>query len=325
MFLNKRLMSPEFLYYKALEKRTELYFEEKRNLYNIEKGFDGECLYDKIFDEVGHENVYILRDLHLKAGKSITQFDSIVISIDRVVVNEIKNYSGDYIYENNVWYRNGKQLKDNAHIQLSRAKGKIIQLRDEAGLHFNVEGAVIFTGDDFRLTTESDYIWSETVVRNQLRNYFRQFKDDRIGGKAKSIVRHIKNAIAENPYFEEEADISRLQRGLYCGECGSFELIKGRFQYTCASCGSIESNETHLLRAMSDHKFLFYNQPITKQSMLHLIDYQISEDGVYRFLKKHCHINLMGKKTTYTFKYYHWEEMIAEIKHNQRYKDKIQS
>lgn len=58
----------------------------------------------------------------------------------------------DYLYENNAWYRNGKQLKDNAHIQLSRAKGKIIQLRDEAGLHFNVEGAVIFTGDDFRLT-----------------------------------------------------------------------------------------------------------------------------------------------------------------------------
>ncbi|MBF0754614.1 NERD domain-containing protein [Jeotgalicoccus nanhaiensis] len=325
MFLNKRLMSPEFLYYKALEKRTELDFEERRNLYNIQKGFDGECLYDKILDEIGHESVYILRNLYLKAGKSITQFDSIVISMDRVAVNEIKNYSGDYHYENNTWYRNGKQLKDNAHIQLSRAKGKIIQLRDEAGLHFNVEGAVIFTGDDFRLTTESDYIWSETVIRNQLRNYFRQFKDDRISDKAKSIVRHIKNAIAENPYFEEKADLSRLQRGLYCGKCESFDLRKGRFQFACASCGAIESNETHLLRAMSDHKFLFYNQPITKQSILHLIDNQISEDVVYRFLKKYCHTNLMGKKTTYTFKYYDWEEPIAEIKQNQRYKDKIES
>lgn len=58
--------------------------------------------------------------------------------------------------------------------------------------------------------------------------------------------------------------------------------------------------------------------------MLNLIDYQISEDWVYRFLKKQCHINLMGKKTTYIFKYYDWEEAIAEIKHNQRYKDKIQ-
>lgn len=325
MFLNKRLMSPEFLYYKALEKRTELDFEERRHLYNIQKGFDGECLYDKILDEIGHESVYILRNLYLKAGKSITQFDSIVISMDRVAVNEIKNYSGDYHYENNTWYRNGKQLKDNAHIQLSRAKGKIIQLRDEAGLHFNVEGAVIFTGDDFRLTTESDYIWSETVIRNQLRNYFRQFKDDRISDKAKSIVRHIKNAIAENPYFEEKADLSRLQRGLYCGKCESFDLRKGRFQFACASCGAIESNETHLLRAMSDHKFLFYNQPITKQSILHLIDNQISEDVVYRFLKKYCHTNLMGKKTTYTFKYYDWEEPIAEIKQNQRYKDKIES
>lgn len=324
MFLNKRLMSPEFLYYKALEKRAELDFEEKRNLYNIEKGFEGECLYDKIFDEIGHDNVYILRDLYLKAGKSITQFDSIIISIDRVVVNEIKNYSGDYHYENNGWYRNGRQLKDNAHNQLSRVKGKIIQLRDDANMHFDVDGAVIFMGDDFRLTTKSDYIWSETVMRNQLRNYFRQFKKERMGDEAKSIVYLIKNSIAENPYFEEAGDIARMQRGLYCGECGSFELIKSRFQFTCPSCGSIESNETHLLRTMSDHKYLFFNQPITKQSILHLIDYQISEDGVYRFLKKHCHSNLMGKKTTYTFKYYDWLEPIAEIRENQRYKDKVQ-
>lgn len=323
MFLNKRLMSSEFLYYKALEKRTELNFKEKRNLYNIEKGFDGECLYDKIFDEIGHESVYVLRGLYLKAGKSITQFDSIVISMDRVVVNEIKNYSGDYLYENNAWYRNGKQLKDNAHIQLSRAKGKIIQLRDEAGLHFNVEGAVIFTGDDFRLTTESDHIWSETVMLNQLRNYFREFKDDRIGDKAKSIVRHIKNAIAENPYFEEEVDISRLQRGLYCGACGSFELIKGRFQYTCASCGSIESNETHLLRTMSDHKFLFYNHPMTKRSILELIAYTFHENTVYRALQKHCYINKNGPCTSYMLKDYSFKTAIAKTRGLQRYKDKI--
>lgn len=324
MFLNKRLMSPEFLYYKALGKRTNLNFDEKRNLYHIEKGFEGECQYDKIFDEIGHESVYVLRDLYLKAGKSITQFDSIIISADRVAVNEIKNYSGDYHYENNGWYRNGRQLKDNAHNQLSRAKGKIIQLRDESNMHFKVDGAVIFMGDDFRLTTKSDHIWSETVMRNQLRDYLRQFKNERIGDAAKNIVHVIKDATAVNPYFEKAGDITRMQRGLYCGECGSFELIKGRFQFTCTSCGTIESNETHLLHTMSDHKYLFFNQPITKQSILHLIDHQISADSVYRFLKKHCYSHLKGKKTTYTFKYYDWEEPIAEIRSNQRYKDKIQ-
>lgn len=324
MFLNRRLMSPELLYYKALGKRTELNFEEKRNLYNIEKGFEGECLYDQVFDETGHDSVYVLRDLYLKTGKSVTQFDSIIISDERVAVNEIKNYSGDYHFENNSWFRNGRQLKDNAHNQLSRDKGKIIQLRDESKMKFYVDGAVIFMGDDFRLTTESEHVWSETVMRNQLRNYFRKFRDERLGGSAKDIVHLVKSAIAENPYFEEAADLGRIKRGLYCGECESFELIKKRFQFKCSACGTVESNETHLLRTMSDHKYLFYKQPITKQSILRLIDNQISEDGVYRFLKKHCHSEGNGRKTTYTFKYYDWLETIAEIRENQRYKDKIQ-
>src|SRR5699024_7415210 len=92
MFINQREVPAEFLYYQALAARRNLSPDEQFQFSNIQKGFEGECLYDQIFDEVGHQNVYIFRDLYLKIGGSVTQYDSIVISDENVTINEIKNF-----------------------------------------------------------------------------------------------------------------------------------------------------------------------------------------------------------------------------------------
>lgn len=316
-------MSPKLLYYKALEARTKLSNNEKWQLHILQRGFEGECLYDKIFDQIGHENVYIFRDVYLKIESSITQYDSIVISNNRVVVNEIKNFAGDYRYENNNWSKGNKQLPDNAFIQLNRAMSKLKQLSNNSSVNFKVDGDVIFPNDDFRLTSEDHNIWNETVLRNELRTYLRKFKNEHLSDKAKNIAILIRDAIEDNPYFTEKADITKLQRGLYCGECGNFNLIKGRFQLTCGKCGTVESNETHLIRAMSDHKYLFYNQPMSRQSLSHLIDNQLHEITIYRALQKHCYVNQKGNRTTYTLKHYNSETALRETRKIQRYKDKI--
>src|SRR5690625_4985648 len=99
MFLNKRKMSVELLHYEALSSRSVLSSKERYTMKRLKKGYEGECLYDQIFEEIGHDNIYIIRDVYLKIDKSDTQYDSIIITENRIVVNEIKNYTGDYRYE----------------------------------------------------------------------------------------------------------------------------------------------------------------------------------------------------------------------------------
>ncbi|MEK4554931.1 nuclease-related domain-containing protein [Jeotgalicoccus sp. FSL K6-3177] len=93
MFLNPRLKSHDLLFYDALEKRTELTKHENRRHAAALKGFEGECLYDEIFNDVGHDDVLVYRDLYLKIGESVTQYDALVIDDEGIVVNEIKNYT----------------------------------------------------------------------------------------------------------------------------------------------------------------------------------------------------------------------------------------
>lgn len=323
MYLNKRKMPIELLYYNALSLRRDLSSQERYKKEKLKRGYEGECQYDHILDEIGHENIYVIRDVYLRIGNTDTQYDTIIISENRIVVNEIKNYTGDYRYENNRWFRNNKPMNDNAFAQLDRAKGKLMNLVDDANLHVKVEAALIFTSDDLRLTSEDQRIWQETIVRNHLRNYLRQFYNEHLGNKAKSITNIIRNSIVDNSYFEETADINQLRRGLYCGECSSFNLIKKRFQFVCAECKTVEGLDSHLLRAMHDYKYLFYNQPMTHQSLTYLINNEINRSTVYRAFQKHCNINKKGNYTTYTLKYQSLEEALEINRKTQRYKDKL--
>ncbi|WP_213810162.1 nuclease-related domain-containing protein [Jeotgalicoccus sp. WY2] len=110
----------------------------------LKKGFEGECLYDKIFEETGHSNVYIFRDVYLKVGNTVTQYDSIVITDNKVTVNEIKNFHGDYHYTKDDWYRNGTSLEDDAFAQLRRAKGKLMKLSKNSSVKFEVDAAFFY-------------------------------------------------------------------------------------------------------------------------------------------------------------------------------------
>lgn len=63
-------MPLELLYYNALSFRKDLSKQEKYEKEMIKKGYEGECQYDQILDEVGHENIYVIRDVYLKIGNT---------------------------------------------------------------------------------------------------------------------------------------------------------------------------------------------------------------------------------------------------------------
>ncbi len=323
MFLNPRLKSHDLLFYDALEKRTELTKHENRRHAAALKGFEGECLYDEIFNDVGHDDVLVYRDLYLKIGESVTQYDALVIDDEGIVVNEIKNYTGDYKVEGGDWYRAGRRITEDPVAQLNRAVGKLIGLRNTANSSFRVSGKLIFPSDDFYLHTDDNSLWSKIVVRSELRRYFRQFRGGKIGNKSQFIVRLLSEQIAENPYFKSDVDETRLRKGVYCEQCSSYNLLKTRFHFTCTECQSKMTNETLLLRALSDYKYLFYGKPMTRVSFMNFIGHSLTFKVVYRILLKHCYVDRKGKKTTYTFKYRNFEEAMSKAELYFKYKDHL--
>lgn len=323
MFLNPRGKSHDLLFYETLQRRSGLTNIEKSWYKTFVKGFNGECLYDEIFEDVGHNDVLIYRDLYLRIGKSITQYDALVINDEGIIVNEIKNYTGEYKMEGGDWYRSGRRISEDPIAQLNRAVGKLIGLRNSVNGSFGISGKLIFVSDDFYLHTDDNSLWGKIVVRADLRRYLRQFRGGKIGNKSQFIVRLLSENIVENPYIDNNVDEERLRKGLYCRPCGSFSLTKSRFHLSCSDCGSKESNETHLLRAMSDYQYLFYGKDMTRTAFMNFIDHSLTSRVVYRILLKHCYVDKKGNKTAYIFKYKNFEDAMAKPELFIKYKDHL--
>lgn len=323
MYLNDRNTTPELLHYRALTKRGILNQQEQLKMKMAERGYEGECLYDEIFNSVGHDNVYVFRDVYLKIENSSAQYDSIIISDSGAVVNEIKNYAGDYRYENGQWFNGSRRLSDDGITQVTRSANKLVNLGSISGLPFAATGKVIFPNDDFRLITDDDKVWGKIVIRSGLKKYLRGFRYENAGSRADSIVNLIDNNIAENTYLTMRVDMDRLRKGIYCGSCGDFNLIKARYHRQCAGCGTKESNETHLLRMLSDYKYLFYGEGMTKRSLMTLVEDEFHPEVLRRALTKYCYIDRKGKNTKYTFKYYDFDEAMKYINDTSKYRNYI--
>ena len=136
-------------------------------------------------------------------------------------------------------------------------------------------------------------------------------------------MRLIRAHISPNPYFNGSSNVGRIRTGLYCGSCGDFNLIKTRYHCQCVSCGTKESNETHMLRVMSDYKYLFYGEGMTRRKLMTLVGDDFHPEVLRRALSKYCSMNRKGKNTEYTFKYYDFEEAMKYISNTSKYRNYI--
>ena len=73
MFLTARKLPEELLHYYALKHRSIQRANHLDKLRRLERGVEGERVYDMILDEAGHGNLYIFRDLYLLIEGSVTQ------------------------------------------------------------------------------------------------------------------------------------------------------------------------------------------------------------------------------------------------------------
>lgn len=322
MFLTARKLPEELLHYYALKHRSVLSTKQSDKLHRLERGVEGERVYDLILDEAGHGNLYIFRDLYLLIEGSVTQYDTLIVSESGIIVNEIKNFTGDYQVEGSMWNRSGgTPLPDDPMSQLRRAVGKLMNLQRAAGFNFKISGKLIFPNESFRLFTSEDQVWNQTVLRVDFKRYFNGFYNEYSGEGASEIADIIERHSVPNPYFKHRVEFDSVRHGLYCGGCGSFKLEKQYFHLLCMTCGSRESNETHLVRAMSDFKYLFGKLEMTSKRMMEFTGNVVNVRTLQRVLNKYCYVEGVYKTSNYIFKYFDFAEAMKKEQQTRKYKD----
>lgn len=323
MFLNDRTKSRELIYYEVLARRAGLTREEQWRFRNLQRGFAGEAEYDALFDDAGHGRLLIYRDLWLQVEKSVLQVDSLIVAEDTLIVNEIKNYSENHLYEGGRWFRNNRQSSEDPLAQASRTAGKLLKLNYHLPHRVNVEKKVVFVNPDFNLHMNSDENEQFIVTRSGLRSYFGELRRLYAGRAAQENAAALRQFIIDDPMPLPLTDISRLRTGNYCYGCGSYELSYARYAAICSSCNYEETLERLIVRAIIDFSVLFPAEEMTKAKMILFTGGLIHEKLLRKTLVKYCIKAGNSKSTHYIIKNRHLHTLLKDNGYLSKYEKDI--
>src|SRR5690625_2881877 len=90
-----------------LNKRKKLTGKEKQHFLNLQKGYEGEVIFDKLTDKLKCECL-ILNDLLFEVNNTTFQIDSLIIVQGKILFYEVKNHEGDYYYQSDKLYKKPK-------------------------------------------------------------------------------------------------------------------------------------------------------------------------------------------------------------------------
>ncbi|MBP2076595.1 nuclease-related domain-containing protein [Oceanobacillus polygoni] len=134
----------------ALDKRKKLTNKEKQHYFNLNKGYEGEALFDHFTAKLKCE-CFILNDLLLETNNTSFQIDCLIITGDKFYIYEVKNYEGDYHYQSDKLFKKPRLEIINPLHQLSRSESLLRQLLLTLGFIPQIDASVVFINPSFTL------------------------------------------------------------------------------------------------------------------------------------------------------------------------------
>jgi len=80
-----------------LHKHNDLSGKDYSYYLNLKKGYEGEVQFDSIIEKLTCDCL-VLNDLLFKENNTVFQIDSLIITGESILMYEVKNYEGQFIY-----------------------------------------------------------------------------------------------------------------------------------------------------------------------------------------------------------------------------------
>lgn len=263
MIVKTRVESLELQILRMLNSRMSLTPKQHSNYLYLEKGYEGEVIFDHWMEEV--ENGFlVLNDLLLEHGNTKFQIDSLFLS-KILHMFEVKNFEGDYFIEGDRWYtHNGVEIS-NPLIQMERAESLLRRMVRDLGYNINIESTLVFVNTHFALyqaPRNLPIIFPNQIPR-LLKNLQKQF------APLKTTHTHLAERLLslhshDSPYSRlPEYSFDKLKKGITCSHCHSINTIVTRKTLICSNCGKRETIHDAVLRSIKDIQLLFPEEALT--------------------------------------------------------------
>lgn len=257
--------SKELMMLRSLNTRMELAADDKKHYLNLKKGYEGEVKFDKLTASLDRK-FYILNHLLLKNGSTSFQIDSLIITQNGLIPCEVKNFDGDYYYENGDFYVCSTKNKINNPLhQLNRCETQLHQLLQKQGFQLPIFGYVVFINPEFTLY-QSPFN-NKIIYPTQLNHFLRELsaKPSKLNGNHLQIAEFLFNShITDSPFTQTPSySYDQVKKGPTCASCHSFSITVGEKKMVCNVCGFEEKIEAAVVRNVDEIKLLFPDLKIT--------------------------------------------------------------
>ena len=253
-------------YVDALRGRIDKIPDQLEELYTIWKqGYIGEKEFSEILNEQKSETW--LHDLQFKNYNQV-QLDFIVVTDEAIIQFEIKNYTGDYYYENGKLFRStGYVAKDLIH-QFEVSDKTLKRIVKKYKIDRKVISYIVFINPTFTLYGDlrsriNILLYSEL---HKLKDMFgANFKYDENVWICKKLKSLHQPFITSYLYFEK-VEFSKVIGGLKCISCNKIiepsEIFNVRKYVKCKKCGTISSRYSIVLQSLKE-LYLLKGEPFS--------------------------------------------------------------
>ncbi len=253
-------------YVDALRGRIDKIPDQLEELYAIWKqGYIGEKEFSEILNEQKSETW--LHNLQFKNYNQV-QLDFIAVTDEAIIQFEIKNYTGDYYYENGKLFRStGYVAKDLIH-QFEVSDETLKRIVKKYKIDRKVISYIVFINPTFTLYGDlrsriNILLYSELhKLKNMLGANFKYDENVWICKKLKSLHQPF---ITSYLYFEK-VEFSKVIGGLKCISCNKIiepsEIFNVRKYVKCKKCGTISSRYAIVLQSLKE-LYLLKGEPFS--------------------------------------------------------------
>ncbi|WP_240378003.1 nuclease-related domain-containing protein [Bacillus piscicola] len=263
MFLKTRTKPKELQIFHYVDARMTLPKENRQHFRNIEKGFEGEKMFDHWLRALSVDCL-VLNDLTFNVQQSYVQLDSLVLLRDTLFLFEVKNFEGDFYLEDDRWYAmSGTEISHPLH-QVKRAESLLSKLLRHNRSSLSIAPYLIFINPEFMLYHALPD--PSIIFPNQLKQFFTKFNS-----RASSITQQHQQ-LAErllslhtdkSPYQKfPKYEYKQLKKGVTCDQCGSFLLLVDE-RFHCRICKNTIDRKTAVLQQTAEFAALFPEKKIT--------------------------------------------------------------
>ena len=263
--LKTRTTANELELLHLLHSRMTLSKEDAQRFSNLLKGLAGEQQFDHLTKSL-QSNFYLLHDICLEHNHSIFQMDTLLISEREIMLFEIKNYEGEFVYESESF----RMLSTNQEIlnplhQLNRCKTLLQSLMKKLKIHIPIKEYLVFINPEFTLLQAP--INMPIILPSQLKRFLHQVNQapSSLHKQHEQFAEHLlKKHLPTSPYERETYySYKQLQKGILCPACRKFMSKKNTRTFACVLCEYEEAIDKGVIRSVNELKFLFPEMKIS--------------------------------------------------------------